>query len=155
MPRLVTISQGDGGNVNIDAATQEKLMTIIEYLQDQGQKIDDLLFQVADLEQTEMCTGRVYWRDQDTPGQTPKMCIAHSVNGSCPLHGEPKPGERLRVYVGTDPEKQDQVLEAIEHQNRKARLESRVRQAEVWLGRVERAIDDVWRLVTDQRRREW
>ncbi|MCP4539205.1 MAG: hypothetical protein GY832_18870 [Chloroflexi bacterium] len=154
MPRLATISQEGGGNVTIDATTQEKLMTIIEYLQDQVQRIDNLLFQVNDLEENEICTGRVYWRDQNTPGQTPKMCIAHSVNGLCPLHGEAKPGGRLRVYVGTDPEKQDQVLEAIECQQRKGRLESQVRQTEIWLRRVEHAIDDAWHIVTDQQRRE-
>jgi hypothetical protein len=156
MPRLATISLWEGGSdVTIDVTTQEKLMTIVEHLQDQGRRIEDLLARIADLEETELCNGHVYWRDQDTPGQTPKMCITHSVDGPCPLHGAPNPGRRLRTYVGADPEKQRQVLEAIERHKRKARLEGQIRQTEVRLRRVERAIDDAWRIVTDQQRWEW
>ena len=156
MQRVTTACLWEGGNdVNISANTQEKLMTIIEHLQDQNQRIADLFTQVTDLEKTEICTGRIYWRDRDISGKTPKMCIIHSVNDPCPLHGKPKTGGRVHTYIGTDPDKQDQVLEAIECQKRKSHIESQIRQTEVRLRRVERAIDDVWRIVTDQQRWEW
>ncbi|MCP4539735.1 MAG: hypothetical protein GY832_21565 [Chloroflexi bacterium] len=129
-------------------------MTIIEHLHDQGQRINSLFVRVADLEASKICTGWVYWREQDVPGKTPKMCIMHSVNASCPMHGTPKPGDRLRVYVGTDLEKQQQVLEAIEHQKHKSHLESQIRRTEVRLRRVKSSIDDVWHIVIDQQRGE-
>lgn len=139
----------------ISNVTNDKLTVIIEHLQDQHQRIGDLLARITDLEATDVCTGRVHWRDLDEPNRKPKMYVIHSIGDHCPMHGKPKPGERLRIYVGTDPEKQDHILEAMERQKQRTHLESQIRQAEVRLRRIERAIDDVWRIVTDQQRWEW
>jgi len=59
------------------------------------------------------CTGNEWWRDKAHPTKTPKLYILHSVNAACPLHGEPSPGGRLRVYVGSDPAKIEAAREAI------------------------------------------
>ena len=141
--------------VTIDVTVKEKLMVIVEHLQDQMQQIADLYIRIGDLEAAGTCTGSVHWRDLDRPDRQPKLYAIHSVDNSCPMHGRPERGKRLRVYVGTDPEKQDHVLDGIERQKQKAHLESQIRQIEVRLRRVERAIDDAWRATTGIQRWEW
>ena len=142
-------------DVIIDVTIKEKLTMIIERLQDQNQNISDLHARVINLEETTtICTGTTHWGDRDKPGHQPKLYVLHSPGKPCPMHGDPKPGKRLRIYVGVDPKKQDQVLEAMERQKQRAHLESQIRQAQVRLRRVERAIDDVWRIVTEQQRWE-
>ena len=144
-------------DVTIDVTIKEKLTMIIERLQDQNQNISDLHARIVDLETTvAICTGTTHWSDRDKPDHQPKLHILHSPGDSCPMHGDPKPGKRLRIYVGVDSKKQDQVLEAMERQKQRAHLESQIRQAQVRLRRVEHAIDDVWRIVTEQQRwDEW
>lgn len=142
-------------DVAVDVAIKEKLMTIIEYLQDQTQQIADLHIQIGDLEAAGTCTGTAHWRDRDRPNHQPKLYAIHGVDNSCPMHGKPKRGKRLRAYVGADPEKQDCALDAIERQKQKAHLESQIRQIEVRLQRVEHALDDTWRAATSAQRWEW
>ena len=71
------------------------------------------------------CTGRVHWRDKDRPDKTPKMYVIHSTDQACPLHGQPEPGARLRVYVGIDEEKQEAAQAAIQAERHKRRLKER------------------------------
>lgn len=142
-------------DVTVDVTIKEKLMTIIQHLQDQTRQIADLHIQIGDLEAAGTCTGTVHWRDRDKADRQPKLYAIHGVDNSCPMHGRPEHGKRLRAYVGADPEKQDHVLDAIERQKQKAHLESQIRQIEVQLRRVERAIDDAWRAATGVRRWEW
>jgi len=142
-------------DVAIDVTIKEKLMTIIEHLQDQTERIADLHIQIGDLEAAGTCTGTVHWRDRDRPNYQPKLYAIHGAGDSCPMHGAPRPGKRLRAYIGTDPEKQDCVLDAIERQKQKAHLESQIRQIEVRLRRVKHALDDTWRAATGAQRWGW
>lgn len=66
------------------------------------------------------CNGRITWRDKDN---TPKMIVLHTVEKSCPLHGQPGQGERIRFYVGTDPTKQARANQAIRNEEKRARLQ--------------------------------
>ncbi len=68
------------------------------------------------------CTGVLYWRDKDTPGRMPKLYIIHGVDQSCPIHGAPKPGRRVRIYIGSDPQKQSAAFAALERETRRQRL---------------------------------
>ena len=70
------------------------------------------------------CTGRVTWRGKDTP--TPKMVVTHSMKQSCPIHGDPPPNGRLRVYVGTKADAQAAAQAAIEREEQRKRLDRRV-----------------------------
>lgn len=76
------------------------------------------------------CTGQVSWRDQDKPGLTPRMIVLHSVNQTCPIHGEPKKGGRLRTYIGTNLGKQQTAIEAIEREGERKECEKQVRAME-------------------------
>ena len=67
------------------------------------------------------CTGRVHWRDGNN-GHQPKMVILHSVDQACPIHGLPKRGGRIRHYVGTDPDKQEEAKHAIALEKERQRL---------------------------------
>jgi hypothetical protein len=71
------------------------------------------------------CTGRVYWRDGNAPGKTPKMIIIHGIGQACPLHGAPETGERLRIYVGVDKERQESAIAAIQNEKERCKLELR------------------------------
>ena len=72
------------------------------------------------------CTGREWWRDKDHPTKTPKLYILHSIDQTCPLHGEPEPGKRLRVYIGSDPVNVAEARAAIERTHEKKHLEGRL-----------------------------
>lgn len=50
------------------------------------------------------CTGAIWWRDPDSDKR--RMYINHRKNESCPLHGTPERDKRLRIYIGSDPDKQ-------------------------------------------------
>ena len=67
------------------------------------------------------CTGRVHWRDGNN-GHQPKMVILHSIDQPCPIHGLPKPHGRIRHYVGTDPDKQEEAKHAIALEKERQRL---------------------------------
>jgi hypothetical protein len=69
------------------------------------------------------CSGRVHWRDRNAPGKTPKMVIIHSIDQVCPLHGAPEAGKRLRIYVGTDEERQKAAISAMQGEEEKRRVE--------------------------------
>jgi hypothetical protein len=87
------------------------------------------------------CTGRVAWRDKDVEGQTPKMLVLHSMEARCPVHGDPGPGGRLRVYVGAEQEAQEAALAAM-------RLEEEGRILERSIAQMERELDSCyWSLV--------
>lgn len=93
------------------------------------QRLDDLARLEAKLKgiSGQICTGREYWRDEDQPTKTPKMCIVHSVDEPCPMHGEPKPGKRLRVYVGAKADKIIEAKAALERAEQYLGLEARIK----------------------------
>lgn len=68
------------------------------------------------------CTGHEHWRDKDTPGKTPKLYILHGTDQTCPLHGQPGCGGRLRIYVGNKPDKIADALAAIEREEQRLAL---------------------------------
>lgn len=69
------------------------------------------------------CTGREWWRDKDHPTRVAKLYALHSIDQTCPLHGTPSPGERLRVYVGSDPDRIAEARAAMEREARRQGLE--------------------------------
>lgn len=68
------------------------------------------------------CIGALYWRDKDAPGRMPKLYIIHGVDQTCPIHGAPKPGRRVRIYIGSDSQKQSTAFAALERETRRQRL---------------------------------
>lgn len=82
------------------------------------------------------CTGVPHWRDKEKPKATPKLYINHSIDQACPLHGQPKRGKRLRVYIGTDPTNQRLAGEAIEREQERKALEKQVHRMESLLAQA-------------------
>lgn len=72
------------------------------------------------------CVGREWWRDKDVEGKTSKLYINHSIDQSCPLHGVPDKGDRIRAYVGSDWGKIADVREAMDKTNTLQQLRSRL-----------------------------
>jgi hypothetical protein len=68
------------------------------------------------------CTGKEHWRDENTPGRSAKLYIIHSVDEACPIHGEPKPGKRVRTYIGCKKEAIEDAKAAIERERRRKAL---------------------------------
>ena len=89
----------------------------------------NLLLDLAALEGI-TCTGVPHWRDKGKPDATPKLYINHSIDQTCPIHGQPKQGKRLRVYIGTCPTNQRLAHEAIEREQERKTLEKQVRHME-------------------------
>ena len=72
------------------------------------------------------CTGREYWRDKDHPSKAAKLYINHLVDQTCPLHGSPAPGERLRIYIGANPGRITAALTAIERETKRREMAHRL-----------------------------
>lgn len=86
------------------------------------------------------CTGAVHWRDNAKSTATAKLYINHSIDAACPVHGKPKPGSRLRSYIGTDPSKQRVAHEAIEREKERKGTAQRVKFMETALYQAAREI---------------
>jgi hypothetical protein len=69
------------------------------------------------------CTGHIWWRDKDT--DKPKLYANHGIDQACPIHGLPQKGKRLRIYVGTDPDKQELALAQMRDETTRAELAQR------------------------------
>ena len=132
-----------------EATAAEKLASIAEHLDVLAGEIDTLKAQISDLDEAGVCTGTDYWRDGT------KLYANHGINKTCPIHGTPEPGKRLRTYVGTDATTQAEVLAAMERCKEKSNLESTVRQIEIQHSRIERAVTTAWRIATGHQRWEW
>ena len=61
------------------------------------------------------CTGTIHWRHPTiVTDSAPMMYANHKHGESCPIHGTPKTdADRLRVYIGKKPDRQEATLEAI------------------------------------------
>jgi hypothetical protein len=94
---------------------REKLTEAVDQIptavQDALDQLDHLTAVIEEIKARGICTGTVYWRDQET---NPKMYANHGTDQACPIHGTPESGSRLRVYVGTDEERQQRTLEAMQ-----------------------------------------
>lgn len=73
------------------------------------------------------CTGKPHWRDINTQGKAAKLCIIHSIDGICDLHGTPDAGKRIRTYIGSNPGKITAALAAITSETKRREL-----QADTW-----------------------
>ena len=73
------------------------------------QQLTNAQCHVNTLTQLGTCNGTVYWRGAGSHAK-PKMYTNHRRDQACPVHGTPKPGGRLRCYVGQDPDKQARAL---------------------------------------------
>jgi len=90
------------------------------------QRVDDLMRVQEELQGLDgrTCTGREYWRDKDHPTKTAKLYVLHSIDQACPLHGEPEPEDRLRVYVGSKFARIREARRAMELEDERRRLEA-------------------------------
>ena len=86
------------------------------------------------------CTGAPHWRDNTKSTATAKLYINHSIDAACPVHGKPKPGSRLRSYIGTDPSKQRVAHEAIEREQERQTTAQRVKIMEAALYQAAREL---------------
>ncbi len=132
--------------------TAEKMERITRALADLDQQIDDLHAQVAALDAAGTCTGRIQSRKDK--GRTPKPYAQHNHNQSCPNHGTPKPGKRLRIYVGLDPHRQAEAQAAIDRYKQKAVLEQQIEQIEIKVSLIERAISNAYYAASNHQRWE-
>lgn len=72
------------------------------------------------------CVGREWWRDKDHPTREAKMYVNHSIDQACPLHGEPEPGGRLRIYVGSEMANIADAREAMDQEVHRQELQRRL-----------------------------
>lgn len=95
--------------------------------------IDNVMVEISKIEKElnaidgNTCTGTEYWRDQDHATRSPKLYIIHSTDESCPMHGEPEPGKRIRTYIGADETAIAEVQEAMVLEQKRRKLEARLR----------------------------
>ena len=88
------------------------------------------------------CTGIELWRDADS--DSPKLYVTHSTNATCPIHGRPAPGKRLRTYIGTKPEQQKRAQAAMHAEALRRAYEQRLAEIESALAmgyRLEQIVD--------------
>lgn len=90
------------------------------------------------------CTGNVHWRDKDTPGKTAKLYILHRTDRSCPIHGRPSPGGRMRSYVGNKPDKISDALAAIERERERRDLQRELHTLQEIIGRASFRIKNIY-----------
>lgn len=80
------------------------------------------------------CTGHAHWRDKDKPGKTAKLYILHRTDQCCPMHGQPAPGERLRVYVGNKPDRIADALAAMERETQRLDIHKKLNRLDGKIG---------------------
>ncbi len=131
--------------------TIKKLAAIRQALEKYHFSIHVLKEQIAELDQAGVCTGVVHWRKGNGKD---KMYANHGIDRGCPIHGQPRPGRRLRVYIGTDSMAQDYVKEAIEHYDQKQTVKAKIHHIEIRRSRVEGAVTVAWRHATGSQRWE-
>ena len=71
-------------------------------------RIEDAFAALQAAEAKPRCSGRPHWRGDI-------LYANHSINASCPTHGVPGTGERLRVYIGKKEYKITRTLAAMEN----------------------------------------
>ncbi len=91
------------------------------------------------------CTGHIWWRDKKKLDKPNKMYINHNMNQACPLHGTPEKGKRIRVYIGTDPNKQKAAEIDLDAEARLVKLGQTRRTLESALSRATSRLQDYYR----------
>jgi uncharacterized protein (DUF952 family) len=86
-----------------------QLPQALELAQQQCEVLSNILLELAN----DHCTGTEHWRDANTDHRKPKLYVIHPLNAVCPIHGDPKPGKRIRTYIGSNPTKIEAAQEAI------------------------------------------
>lgn len=95
--------------------------------------IDSVMVEISEIEKKledidgNTCTGTEYWRDQDHATRAPKLYIIHSTNESCPMHGTPEDGGRIRTYIGADETAIAEAQEAMALEQKRRKLAARLR----------------------------
>ena len=97
------------------AHTQQPLTTALDALTEIQTQINQLAGHT--------CTGTIWWRDPNS--EQPKMYIIHRKDECCPTHGMPDRGKRLRIYIGTDPDRQAEAHAILDAKARLVKLRSR------------------------------
>lgn len=95
----------------------------------------DLQQQLAELDGN-TCTGTEHWRDTKNAKHAAKLYVIHRIDQSCPIHGQPDPGKRLRTYIGSKPGKIDQARNAIEREGRYLKLRKQQRGYDELVARI-------------------
>ncbi len=72
------------------------------------------------------CTGFELWRNTDSTSSSPILYVSHSTNATCPIHGTPAPGKRLRTYIGTKPREQKRAQAAMHAEELRRAYEQRL-----------------------------
>lgn len=100
------------------------------------EKLSNLLLELAN----NHCTGTEHWRDANADHRKPKLYIIHPLNQPCPIHGDPKPGKRIRTYIGTDPTKIEEAQQAIA---RHRHYENAFRELQYWHQHIKHAAGNI------------
>ena len=96
--------------------TAQKMMEAVDRLTlaiaTAQQELEGVSNEILSLEGT-TCTGTIHWRPSGD-GSAAMMYANHKHDQTCPLHGAPKEGSRLRVYIGKKPQRQQDTEKAME-----------------------------------------
>lgn len=115
----------------------EQMRHLVQFAEPAFQHAECVLTELANFiaqREGKTCTGKEVPIDPDLLIGKPKMEISHRINGSCPLHGQPKPGESLRIQVGSDPTEVSAARDAIEQHGVLRQLKAQQRAARVRTG---------------------
>ena len=108
--------------------------------------LDDILYHLGQLN-GRTCTGNPHWRDKNASGKTAKLYILHRTNETCPVHGQPEPGCRHRVYVGNKPDRIADALAAIERHAELCQLQRQHNNLQGTIGRLTYQINALYRIL--------
>lgn len=128
------------------AYTIELIQNLPAALKHRLVELDELQHQIAELDGT-TCTGSEHWRGKATRTTARKLYILHGIDRTCPIHGAPATGKRLRCYVGTKQGNIDRARAAIKrHRQQRELLNQLAKHGEV-LKRTLYTIKNIyWRL---------
>lgn len=101
---------------------QALLDNIGPILNKQREELANLASERAALKDTR-CTGRQHWRDLRDSHKKPKLYIIHATDTACPIHGAPQQRGRIRTYIGTNPQRKQRAINALQNNEAYKRLD--------------------------------
>ena len=110
----------------------------------------DTADELADL--PPICTGHPYWRDNKS---SQLLYANHGVNRSCPIHGTPDPGKRLRSYIGANRDTQAAALADIDRAATLHDLQEQIRQHTLALQAAHRELHTILHAFKHPTRAPW